>query len=121
LQPDERDAGYLWDMLDAARSVREITSEATLHEYTTIRVMHRAVERELEIIGEAARRVSEAFKDAHSEVPWQKIIGQRNILAHEYGEVIPERVWAVATENVPTLIAQLEALLPPPSGSEPGN
>jgi len=119
LRPDERDAGYLWDMLDGARSVRDITSGAALQEYTRNRVMHRAVERELEIIGEAARRVSDAFRRAQPEVPWKKIIGQRNILAHEYGEVIPERVWAVARENIPALIGQLEALLPPPSDSEP--
>ena len=112
MQPEQRDVAYLWDMLDAARSVREITSGVALAEYLQSRVMYRAVERELEIIGEAARHVSDAFKKAHPEIPWQKIVGQRNVLAHEYGDIKQERVWAVATKNLPDLIEQLEPLLP---------
>lgn len=100
-------------MLDAARSVREITSGVPLAEYLQNRLIYRAVERELEIIGEAARRVSDIFKEAHPEIPWRKIVGQRNVLAHEYGDIKQERIWAVATTNLPDLIEQLEPLLPP--------
>ena len=114
MRPEQRDAAYLWDMLDAARSVREITTGVTLAEYLQNRLMYRAVERELEILGEAARRLSEAFREAHPEIPWQKIVGQRNVLAHEYGEINQERIWAVATKSLPELIDQLEPLLPAP-------
>jgi len=47
-----------------------------------------AVERRIEVIGEAARHISESFKIMHPEIPWRRIIGQRNILAHEYGEIL---------------------------------
>jgi len=71
------------------------------------------VERHLEIIGEAANRVSRSFREAHPEIPWQRIVAQRNVLAHEYGEIENTLVWRVATIRIPELIQQLQRLLPP--------
>lgn len=85
----------------------------TVEAYLRDRKLHLAVERALEIIGEAARLLSERFKQDHAVVPWRQIIAQRNVLAHEYGEISQERIWAVATGRIPGLIAQLEPLLPP--------
>ena len=96
-------------MLDAARSVREFTSGVTQD-----RKLQLAVERALEIIGEAARLVSPTFKTNHVEIPWKEIIGQRNVLAHEYGAINQERIWLVASRRIPELIRLLEPLLPPP-------
>ena len=73
----------------------------------------RAVERAVEIIGEAARQVSDDFRRAHPAISWRPIIAQRHVLAHEYGEIMQERIWRVATTHVPALIAQLEPLIPP--------
>jgi len=119
MPPDERDSAYLWDMLDAARAVEEFTSSVKCGEYLQDRKLRMAVERAVEIIGEAARRVSEGFRSAHPEIPWKKIIGQRNVLAHEYGEVRHERMWVLATAEIPDLIATLIPLVPPlPSDGE---
>lgn len=73
-----------------------------------------AVERCVEIIGEAARNISAPFKGAHPEIPWRLIIAQRNVLAHEYGEVKQDRMWSLAQNHIPILVAQLEPLLPSP-------
>ena len=70
-------------------------------------------EDDLEVVGEAARRVSPAFQAAHPEIPWKLIIGQRNVLAHDYGEILVERLRRVAAERIPELLAQLETVLPP--------
>jgi uncharacterized protein with HEPN domain len=113
MQPDERDAGYLWDMLDAARTVRELVHGVRAHEYLRDRKLQLAVERCVEIIGEAARHVSDAFRQAHPDIPWRGIVAQRHVLAHEYGEIKQERMWAVATQRVPELISFLTPLLPP--------
>jgi len=78
-----------------------------------------AVERALEVIGEAARHVSPAYRQAHPEIPWRGIIAQRNILAHEYGEIKQERLWVVVTERIPELIALLEKLDIPSPPSDP--
>jgi len=114
MRPDETDAGFLWDMLDAAKTVREFTEKLRYDEYVRDRMRQLAVERAVEIIGEAARKVSKEFKDAHPEIPWSKIVAQRHILAHEYGEVRQDRISAVASVHVPDLIRMLEPLVPRP-------
>jgi uncharacterized protein with HEPN domain len=110
MRPDERDAGYLWDMLDAARTVGQLIAGSSFHQYSNDRRTQLAVERAIEIIGEAAGRVSKQFQEAHPEIPWRQIIGQRNILAHEYGEIKQDRLWKTATENVSQLVTALEKL-----------
>ena len=112
MRPDERDAAYLWDMLDAAKTAAEFTKDVSIQKFLQDRKLQFALERAIEIIGEAARRVSEPFKQSHPEIPWASMIGQRNVLIHEYGDVRLELVWKVATKNVPALIAQLESLIP---------
>lgn len=77
-------------------------------------VLLRAIERSVEIIGEAARRVSTAYQSAHPEIPWREIIGQRNLLAHEYGQIDHALLYKTATDDIPELIVLLENLLPPP-------
>lgn len=119
MQQGDRDAAYLWDMLDAARTIREFTSGVEFKQYSQNRMLQLAVERAIEIIGEAARYVSETFKESHSEIPWRSIIAQRNVLAHVYGEIDQERIWIVVKVHIPELIANLEPLIPPlPSGPE---
>lgn len=113
MHPETRDPAYLWDMLDAATSIREFTRNATFHEYAGNKLLRSAVERQLEILGEAAKRISAGFKESHPEIPWRQIVGLRNMLAHEYGDIKDNRVWQIVTESVPALIAQLEPLLPP--------
>ena len=104
MQPDKRDDAYLWDMLDAARMVEKLSSGLDFKQYSDDRRTQLAIERSLEIIGEAAHRVSDAFQNNHPEIPWRQIIGQRNVLIHEYGEIKQERIWKVVKENVPQLI-----------------
>lgn len=108
MQPEPRDAAYLWDMLDAARTVEQLCSNQDFSQYSTDRKTQLAVERSLEIIGEAASRVSTSFRNAHPEIPWRQIIGQRNVLIHEYGEIKQERIWKTVGENIPQLIELLK-------------
>ena len=114
MQPEERDAAYLWDMLDAAKAVSAFVSSRTYDDYRKDRMLRGAVERHIEIIGEAANRVSDVFQATHPNIPWKSIIGQRHVLIHEYGGIKHERIWIVATERIPELIALLEPLLPTP-------
>jgi uncharacterized protein with HEPN domain len=106
-------------MLDAARAVHEFVQGRGLEEYLADRMLRSAVERHLEIMGEAARRVSPEFRSAHPEIPWRGIIGQRNVLIHEYGEIQHEMVWRVAREHIPALITALEPLVREPPAAKP--
>ena len=108
MQPEQRDAAYLWDMLDAAQMVEQLSGDLNFIQYSDDRRTQLAVERSLEIIGEAAGKVSTSFRNAHPEIPWRQIIGQRNVLIHEYGEIKQERIWKVVRENIPELIEQLK-------------
>lgn len=112
MRPDERDAAYLWDMLRHAKIVVELVAGFTQENYAIDRRLQLAVERAIEIVGEAARNVSPAYQLAHPNVPWKAIVAQRHVLAHEYGEINHEKIWRVATVHVPALIPQLERLIP---------
>lgn len=114
MRPETGDVSYLWDMLDAAYAIRQFVTGKTFDDYTRDRLLRGAIERHIEIIGEAARNVSAPCREAHPEIPWRKIVAQRHVLAHEYGEVKHESIWRVATIHIPELIEQLEPLIPPP-------
>ena len=113
MQPEERDAAYLWDMLQAAREVESMADNHDLAAFLNDIILLRALERSIEIIGEAARRVSTSYMETHPEIPWRMIIGQRNILAHEYGQINHELLYKTAIDDIPEMIILLEKLLPP--------
>ena len=114
MRPDEMDAARLWDILTYTREIRQRISGLTFKDYMADSDRRMATERRLEIIGEAARNVSRAFQDAHPDIPWRQIIGLRNVLAHEYGEIRHELIFRIATDQIPGLISLLEPLIPPP-------
>ena len=113
MQPEERDPVYLWDMLQAAREVEVMLAGQALEAFPADRALSRAMEWCVELIGEAARRVSAAYRTAHPEIPWREIIGQRDILAHEYGQIDDALLYKTATEDIPVLISRLQGSLPP--------
>ena len=115
------DAACLWDMLESAQSALDMVAELTIEQYAADRRTRRAVEREIEIIGEAARRVSAEFKAAHTNISWRKIIRQRHKLAHDYGDIQDEIIWRVLKIHLPELVVALKAIVPqPPPDPEPG-
>ncbi|MFH0765359.1 MAG: HepT-like ribonuclease domain-containing protein [Calditrichota bacterium] len=112
MQPDESDLTLLLDMFKASREIVQFTKGFSLNRFARNKVVRYAVERQITVIGEAAKKISIKFKDAHPEFPWRSIIAQRNIIAHEYGEIIIERVWLTASVHIPDLLAMLEPLIP---------
>lgn len=112
MRPNDRDAAYLWDMLQACRDIAEFAGDVNMEAFLADRKLLLALERCLEIIGEAAERVSESFQVAHGHVPWRMMRRMRNILAHEYGQVDYAVVYRIVMSEVPALRVELEKLLP---------
>lgn len=117
MRPEERDPAYLWDMLEAARAIADFTHGLTLSEFLVAgmdkEITRLAVERKLEILGEAARRVSSRFREQHPEIPWRQIVGLRNVISHEYNKVNYTLIYRITREQIPELITLLEPLIPP--------
>ncbi|MEY3230457.1 MAG: hypothetical protein RL689_546 [Planctomycetota bacterium] len=114
MRPDERTSALLWDMLSHAREVVQFVHGKSFEEYRRERILMLAVQHVVLIIGEAASDIPKDFRDAHPEVPWTAIIKQRHVLAHDYGSIIDEKIWRVATVHVPDMIKQLERMVPAP-------
>jgi uncharacterized protein with HEPN domain len=112
MRPKERDLAYLWDMRHEARQVIAFIKNVPYAKFAKNNMIRYAVERSLMIIGEAANHISDEFQDAHPEIAWRQIVGQRNVLAHEYGDVSVDRVWSTATNNIPQLLQELEKMIP---------
>ncbi|MFH0963774.1 MAG: HepT-like ribonuclease domain-containing protein [Planctomycetota bacterium] len=110
---EERDAAYLWDIVQAAEKTARAVRGKSLRDYLADEDLRLIVERRLEIMGEAARRVSEGFRGEHGDIPWKSMIGQRNVMAHEYDEIDHERVWNVVMAGLPRLVRLLKPLVPP--------
>ena len=111
MQPDDPDRAYVWDMLNACREIIDFAEGAEADTFAHDLMRRRAIERELEILGEAAKRLSVDFRERHQDVPWSQIIALRNILAHEYGEIRIDAIWLVVSRRVPELMAQIEPLI----------
>ncbi|WNZ46118.1 DUF86 domain-containing protein [Leptolyngbya boryana CZ1] len=113
MQANERDIAALWDMAQAIRRIQEFSAGSTLEDYLNSALLQSAIERQFEVLGEAARRISPDFQQAHPEIDWRNIIGLRNVIAHRYEQVIQERLWNNIEAILPALLVQVESLLPP--------
>jgi uncharacterized protein with HEPN domain len=109
----KRDPANLFDMLEASEKVQRFLKNKTFEDFLRDDMLRAAVERNIEIIGEAARRISDELKQEHPEIPWRKIIAQRNVLIHEYDDIDYKQIWEVATFHLRRLIDQVKPLIPP--------
>lgn len=107
------DNAYLLDMLIAARDAVDFASALTYKEFERSRLHQDAIVKAIEIVGEAASRVSSQTQSAHPQIPWRQIVGLRNRLVHAYFEINLTTVWKTVHDDVPRLIAYLEPLFPP--------
>jgi len=113
MPPEKRDAAYLWDMFEACQEIGRLVQATTMEALLADRVRLRAMERLFEIVGEAARRVSIATRQAQSQIPWSSVVAMRNVVSHEYDRINYQEMWDTATTDVPRLIELLRPLIPP--------
>ena len=108
----QRDLSYLTDILQAAYLIETFVQGVDEQEFYQDLMCQSAVIRQIEIIGEATKRLSTTFRNAHPEIPWRSMAGMRDILIHAYDHVDLTEVWNTATLAIPDIIQKIEALTP---------
>jgi uncharacterized protein with HEPN domain len=102
---------YLSDIEEAMTDARQFAEERDLDDFLTDRQLRYAIERALEIVGEATSNLSDAIKARDPSIPWDEMRGLRNIVAHAYHRVDPARVWRVVTRDLPETHEKIRSLL----------
>lgn len=102
---------YLRDMREHAKIAVELLGESELEQFEENRMMHLAVIRCVEVVGEACKAVPPHIRERAPDIPWRSIARMRDLLIHHYFGVKLEAVYKVAREDAPILIQNLDALL----------
>lgn len=106
-----RDKVSLVDMLNYAREAVDLSGQKSLRDLEENRVLQLALQKMVEIVGEAANRVSQETQQGHPGIPWSQIIGTRNRLTHGYDDVSLAILWRIVETDFPPLIQQLEDIV----------
>jgi uncharacterized protein with HEPN domain len=112
-----RDRVYLQHILDAIAKTESYVSVGR-DAFMSASHWQDAVIRQLEIIGEATKRLSNDLRSQYTDIPWRRMAGLRDVLIHDYMGVDLDAVWAVTQENLPALKGQIEAILRTLGGDE---
>jgi uncharacterized protein with HEPN domain len=108
---------YIRHIRDAAQRIVTYVGGIREVDFLEAPLVQDGVIRQLQVIGEAAKRLSPGFRSRSTRIPWSDITGMRDKLVHDYMGVDLEAVWDTATRDVPELLAELEALEWPEGGS----
>lgn len=105
------DQVYVGHMVDTATKAVSFVSSMSREDFDNNEPLRLAVTHLLQIVGEAARRVSLEFRDAHPEIPWKVIVGMRSKIVHDYFSIDEDVVWETVKTDLAPLIVKLERLL----------
>jgi uncharacterized protein with HEPN domain len=107
---NESDIIRLKHMLDCAKSALNLVKSRTFDDMVNDRMFRMALIKEIEILGEAATKISDETRKQLPDIPWKPIIGMRNRLVHVYYDINLKVLWSTANYNVPKLIEELEKI-----------
>lgn len=107
-----RDDVYVEDILHYATRVVETLRDVSWEHFLENEVLQAATAHWLQIVGEAARGLSDGFRQAYADIPWHEIVVMRNVIVPNYGRVDAEIVWGAATTHLPMLAARLPKEIP---------
>ncbi|MBM2846489.1 MAG: hypothetical protein HW407_1801 [Bacteroidetes bacterium] len=106
---------YVGHMLDKAHEALSLVRGKTRQDYDRDSALRLALTHLIQVIGEAARRVSPQFRDRHPQIPWEAIAGMRSKIVHDYMNVDEDIVWDSVTQELHPLIEELKKIAPPES------
>ena len=105
------DTVYAGQMLDCARRATRLVTGKTRDDFDADEVLSLALTHLLQIIGEAARRVSPDFRLQHPNVPWAEVVGMRHRVVHDYLNIDQDIVWDVVNRDLQPLIVELARIV----------
>ncbi len=112
-----RDNESLIDIERAIRRILRYTDNISRAELEVNDEKVSAILYQIAVIGEATKRLSQEFRQQHSEIPWRDIAGMRDVLIHKYDQVDFDVIWDVVQSKLPEPLTLLEPLLPSPENS----
>jgi len=110
MSDSRRDREYLADITSAIGRILTYTSEISYEEFLLDTKTQDAVIRNLQVIGEATKKLSKSQKQSYPSLPWREMAGLRDRLVHEYFGINSEIVWTVAENDLPPILPQIDAL-----------
>ena len=111
MSPDDRDPAYLHDIFKAGGRIGVLLKGVSLEKFRDDWTSRLAVERLFEIIGEAARRISQETQAIYADIPWREMIGLRNVISHNYDKIDDDEIFQIATKDIPSLIEGIGRIL----------
>jgi len=106
----KEDSVYLNHILESIQNILEDTRGVSADEFLANRMMKQSVTRNIEIIGEAVKMVSEELRSKNKDIPWQKIARTRDMLIHHYFDVDDLELWKIVVDDLPKLKIEIEQL-----------
>lgn len=107
-----RDKASLLDISRAGQRVLEFAQGLSRADLETDLMRLSAILYQLQVVGEATKRLSFAFREQHSDIPWSRAAGMRDIIAHQYDRLDLDVVWTVLQQSIPELLKMIAPLLP---------
>lgn len=101
----------LFDILDSIENIEKYTKNISEDKFFDNIQIQDAVVRRIEIIGEAVKNLPISFRNKHTDIPWKKIAGTRDVLIHDYSGVDVDLVWEIIKNDIPKLKRQIKKLL----------
>ena len=101
---------YIDDIRDSIEAIKRYTAGLTKEDFFSSTEKQDAVYRRLEVIGEAANRLPDEFRNRYSLIPWYKIVGMRNVLIHEYDSIDLDRVWGTIQKDITKLEGYIKSI-----------
>ncbi|MEK6952586.1 MAG: DUF86 domain-containing protein [Nanoarchaeota archaeon] len=105
------DSIFVRHILESIKNIEEFSKSLSKEEFAKSRLKQSAIIRELEIIGEASKNLSDEFKNKYKIIEWKLIAGFRDKLAHHYFGIVLERVWNIIEKDLPNLKKEIEKII----------
>lgn len=106
-----RDKGRIMHMLESIDNLLDFTKDKTFEQFQSDKILKFATIKNIEIIGEAAYKTTNEFRESHQEIEWRDIIGMRHVMVHDYYQISDKEAWLVIQNDLKPLKEKLEDIL----------